>query len=385
MIRERGKGIYEITVDNGRDLVGKRIRINKRFHGNKKEARAFEAELKAQIKQGNYVVNNSETVKSYFEKWLKEYVRPNLKPKSYESYSAICHELLSQLGHVKLNSLSALMLVGHYNYLRDRGNVQKSSLKKHKRLTENTVLRHYRVINVALKQAVDWQLLAHNPNERVKAPKKLKVESKFYDLEQTQCLLKALDGEHIKYQAIIRLALDTGCRRAELIGLEWSDINFTTGMVSINKTLQRINGQLIDGTPKNNNSIRSVPISDPTIEVLKEYQTYINNIKDAMGNKWKNTKKIFTTDDGDPIHPDTPRKIFEQILKKHNLPIITFHSLRHTSASLQISRGISVANISRRLGHGDISTTLNVYSHAFNSGNEKIIREFNNIFNTKEG
>lgn len=385
MIRVRGKGIYEVTVDNGRDANGKRIRINKRIHGSKKEARALEAEIRAQLKQGIYIVNNAETVKSYFKKWLKEYVKPSLKPKTYESYHSICHELIEKLGHVKLNSLSALMLLGHYNYLRERGNTQKSSINKNKKLTENTVLRHYRVINVALKHAVDWQLISFNPNEKVKSPKRLKVESKFYDLEQTKALLRALDTEHIKYQAIIRLALDTGCRRGELIGLEWSDIDFKNGMVTINKTLQRINKKFIEGTPKNNNSIRSVPISDPTIEVLKEYRNFNNHLKERYGDKWKNTKKIFTTDDGDPIHPDTPRKIFEQILKKHNLPIITFHSLRHTSASLQISRGISVANISRRLGHGDISTTLNVYSHAFNSGNETIVREFNNIFNTKEG
>lgn len=236
-----------------------------------------------------------------------------------------------------------------------------------------------------MKYTVDWQLLSYNPNERVKAQKKLKVESKFYDLEQTKALLKALDGEHIKYQAIIRLALDTGCRCGKLTGLEWNDINFNTGMVSITKTLQRIGKELVDGTPKNNNSIRTVPISDPTVEVLLEYKKYNDYLKERYGDKWKGTKKIFTTDDGNPINPDTPRKIFEMILKKNNLPIINFHSLRHTSASLQISRGISVADISRRLGHGDISTTLNVYSHAFNSGNEKIIREFNNIFNTKEG
>ena len=385
MIRERGKGVYEITVDNGRDLSGKRLRIYKRIHGSKKEAKAFEADLIFKIKQGNYVVNNNETVKSYFEKWLKEYVKPTLKPKTHESYCSICNELIEQLGHVKLNSLSALMLLSHYNHLRDRGNNQKEIRHRNKRLTENTVLRHYRVINVALKHAVDWQLLAYNPNSRVQSPKKLKVESKFYDLEQTKALLRALDHEDVKYQAIIRLALDTGCRRGELIGLEWTDIDFVTGMVIINKTLQKIGKDLVEGTPKNNNSIRRVPISEPTIEVLKEYKIFNNNLKNELGNKWKNTKKIFTTEDGEPIHPDTPRKIFEKILKKYDLPIINFHSLRHTSASLQISRGISIADISRRLGHADISTTLNVYSHAFNSGNDKIMREFNNIFNTKEG
>lgn len=124
--------------------------------------------------------------------------------------------------------------------------------------------------------------------------------------------------------------------------------------------MQRIDKKLVDGTPKNNYSIRTVPISDPTIEFLKEYQIYLTSLKDLWGNKWKCTKKIFTSENGDSIHTDVPKKIFETILKKYNLPIITFHSLRHTSASLQISRGISVADISRRLGHGDISTTLNV-------------------------
>lgn len=385
MIRERGKGIYEVTVDNGRDISGKRLRINKRIHGSKKEAKALEADLRVKIKQGNYVVNNSETVKSYFEKWLKEYVKPSLKPKSYESYCYICYELIENLGHVKLNSLSALMLLGYYNYLRDRGNTQKSHLGKDKRLTENTVLRHYRVINVALKHAVDWQLLAYNPNERVKAPKKVKVESKAYDVDQSRALLTALDGEHIKYQAIIRLALDTGCRRSELLGLEWTDIDLRTGLVSITKTLQKIGKEFVEGTPKNNNSIRPIVISNPTIEVLEEYKLYIEELQKQLGNKWKNTKKIFTTDDGDPIHPDTPRKIFEKILKKYNFPIINFHSIRHTSASLQLSKGINIADISRRLGHADISTTLNIYSHAYNSGSDKIVQEFNNMFNTKEG
>ena len=141
----------------------------------------------------------------------------------------------------------------------------------------------------------------------------------------------------------------------------------------------------MESTPKNNTSIRSVYISEPTIEVLKDYKKYVNNIKEQLGNKWLGSKKVFTSDNGGPIHPDVPRKILTRVLEKYKLPIINFHGLRHTSASLQISRGISVSDISRRLGHDDISTTLNIYSHAFNSGNQKIVNEFNNIFNTKEG
>lgn len=162
------------------------------------------------------------------------------------------------------------------------------------------------------------------------------------------------------------------------------DINFEKGIVTINKTTQRINHVIIEDTPKNNSSIRKVYISNPTIEIMKEYKIYYDNIKDQLGDKWLGSKKVFTTVDGDYMHTDTARTTFKKFLIKYNLPIINFHALRHTSASLQLSRGISIVDISKRLGHSETSTTLNIYSHAFNSGNEKIVNEFNNIFNTKE-
>jgi integrase len=111
----------------------------------------------------------------------------------------------------------------------------------------------------------------------------------------------------------------------------------------------------------------------------------MENIKEQLGNKWLDSKKVFTSDEGGPIHPDVPRKIFRRVLEKYKLPIIRFHDLRHTSASLQLSSGANIADISRRLGHSDISTTLNIYSHSFNSGNQIIVNQFNKMFNTKEG
>lgn len=385
MLTERGKNIYEITVENGRNGDGERKRIYERFKGSKKEAKAREAEIKAHLTQGNYIINNTVTVKSYFEDWMEIYVKHSLKPKTYESYTHICREFVDYYGSMKLKSLAPLHLTEFYNRLRDRGNNQKLVRSQNKRLTENTVLRYYAVINVALKQAVTWQYIAYNPNERVKRPKKVKRESRYYDLEQTKALLMALDCEPIKYQAIIRLALDTGCRRGELTGLEWNDVDLKNGIVYINKTTQQINHQLIEGTPKNNTSIRSVYISEPTIEVLYEYKKHMGNIKDQLGDKWLDSKKVFTSDEGGPIHPDVPRKIFRRVLEKYKLPIIRFHDLRHTSASLQLSSGANIADISKRLGHSDISTTLNIYSHSFNSGNQIIVNQFNKMFNTKEG
>jgi integrase len=385
LIREKGKNTYEIAIDFGADVNGKRIRKYERFKGSKKEAKAREAEIKLQIKQGDYVLNDNRTVGSYFTEWLEIYVKPSLKPKTYFSYKSICEEFMSYNGHIKLKSLTPLHIVSFYNHLRSRGSIQKEPGNIHRKLTENTVLRYYAVINSALKQAVQWQLIAYNPNHRVTRPKKVKRESRSFDLEQTKELLKALDTESIKAQAIIRLALDTGCRKGELTGLEWSDIDLKNGLVNINKTTQTINHQIVEGTPKNNSSIRKLYISIPTIEVLLKYKEYNDSLKNKLLDKWEGTKKVFTTDFGGPIHPDTPRKLFNQVLIKHKLPIINFHALRHTSASLQLSTGSNIADISRRLGHADISTTLNIYSHAYNSGNKEIVNKFNAMFNTKEG
>ena len=166
MIREKGKNTYEIAIDCGTDMYGKRIRKYERFKGSKKEAKAREAEIKNLMSRGDYVLNDNRTVEAYFTEWLEIYVKPSLKPKTYSSYKPICDEFISYHGHIKLKSLTPLHLVSFYNYLRDRGSNQREPKSINRKLTENTVLRYYAVINSALKQAVQWQLMAYNPNQR---------------------------------------------------------------------------------------------------------------------------------------------------------------------------------------------------------------------------
>ncbi len=385
MIRKRSKNTYEVTIDIGFDNNGKRKRKYESIRGSIKDARAREAEMRALYKNGQFIVNNSYTVKSYIDKWLTLHVEATLAPKTIESYKGLAGEFVDELGHLKLKTLTPLHLIEFYNNLRQRNSKQKEFKGKNKKLSERTIQRYYNVINKALNHAVQWQIIAYNPNQQVDRPRPLKKEAKYYDEEQTRELLRCLDKEKIKNQAIVRLALDLGCRRGELTGLNWEDIDLNNGIVSINKVTQYVNKKIIEKTTKNASSIRKVYITTPTIDVLKEYKKYQNNLKLELKNKWGGSPKVFTTNDGNHMHPDTPSKLFREMLKKHKLPIINFHSLRHTSASLQLFKGIGVADISRRLGHAETSTTLNIYSHSFHSSNEKIITEFTNIFNTKEG
>ena len=118
---------------------------------------------------------------------------------------------------------------------------------------------------------------------------------------------------------------------------------------------------------KSDSSNRTIFISNTTMEVLKKYKLEQNKLKLQLGNKWKNSKKVFTTEYGDNMHPDTPSKILNKIINKYNLKRISFHDLRHTSISLQIASGIQTQIISKRAGHSSISVTHNVYSHFFDN------------------
>lgn len=161
------------------------------------------------------------------------------------------------------------------------------------------------------------------------------------------------------------LALDLGCRRGELTGLTCADVDFETGRVQINKTTQYAYGEIFEKGTKTANSERINYISKTTLELLKKWQKEQLKQKMLLGSKWQGSKRIFTTDYGADIHPDTPTKIFQKIIKKYNLKRITFHGIRHTTVSLMIRKGIQPQLISRKVGHSSVQTTDRIYSHFF--------------------
>jgi len=370
-IFQRGKNTYRIESDLGFDSNGKRKRIYETFNGNKKEAKARESEIKNQIKSGLYVDNNNLTYEMFIYKWLKDYAEPTLAPKTLSVYKARANDIIKQLGSIKIKNLRPLHLIEFYNHLRDR--------EKPKRLSPKTIRHYYMLNNTILNHAVKWQIIVNNPNTKVDKPKIIKKEAKYYDIEQTKKLIKCLENEKPKYRALILLALDTGARRGELTGLEWEDVDFKKNIITINKTTQYVDNKIIEKLPKNESSIRKVYITPVTGKALKEYKKEQELLKKKTGNKWKNTKKVFTTLEGDWIHPDTASKIFEKIINKYNLPKISFHSLRHTSVSLLIASGIHTQVISKRVGHSSASTTQNIYSHVFESVASEVTDKMNEI------
>ena len=226
--------------------------------------------------------------------------------------------------------------------------------------------------------------LNNNPNKKVTPIKVHKKEIQCYSPEDVEKLINVLQNEPIKYQAIILLALDSGCRRGEITGLTWNDIDLKKGTININKSTQYVSGYgTFEKTTKSDTSNRVIFIAPTTIEILKKYRMSQSEQKMLSGNKWNGSTRVFTTDFGEDMHPDRPYKILKHIIKKYDLKDITFHGLRHTSISLQISSGIQTQIISKRTGHSNIAITHQIYSHFFDNEFKEVANKMDTFLNTK--
>ena len=240
---------------------------------------------------------------------------------------------------------------------------------------QKTILEHHRLLSAMLHKAVYWQLIVSNPAERVQPPKTSKPLRRHYDEEQTKILvdnLQKLKGNQIKYRTAILLDIFTGARLGELVGLEWSDIDLKNGIININKSSQYLSEKgVFTKAPKTESSIRDVAIPDFIVSLLEEYKLWYEEHKSIYGELWTNSDRLFVQSDVKPMHPSTISKWFVKYVGQIGLPVINFHGLRHTNASLLVAQNIDIAVISARLGHAQISTTLDFYVHPLLSHNRK--------------
>ena len=349
---------YKIQVYNGytyNNGIKHYKRINEYFCGKKSDAEIRENEIKNQLKKGNYIDNKALTYNDLIDEWYKQKT-PKLDIKTINSYNGLLIDIRKELGNYKATDLKAIIFEKFYNKLR--------ASERH--LTENTILHYYTLNNTILNQCVKWELIEKNYNALVERPKPLLKEAKYYDDSEIDLLLKSLNNEPLKYRTLILLALDSGCRRGELTGLNWNDIYFNTSQISITKTTQYLNRKIIEkDNPKNSSSRRTITISQLTLLLLKLFKEEQDKQKQLLGDKWENTNKVFTNKTGGLMHPDTPSKIFKKIQKKYGLKNLNFHGLRHTSASMLISSNVNMKIISDRLGHASSITTDRTYSHIF--------------------
>ena len=251
-----------------------------------------------------------------------------------------------------------------------------------KPLAAKTVLHHHRLISSMLSTAVEWGILFSNPCDRTKPPKVERKEPKYLDEIQAATLLDLLETEDTEYKTIIRLLLFTGLRRGELLGLEWSDIDFEKATLRVcRSSLYLPDRGIFEDDTKNATSNRIIKLSQTAINDMKAYKLYQMEHSFKIGDQWKGSQKIFTTAEGKPLHPDTLSRWFSNFIKAHSdvLPPVTIHSLRHTNATLQIAGGVPLTTVAKRLGHADTVTTSRIYAHAIKSADEAAAETLENL------
>lgn len=283
----------------------------------------------------------------WLNEWLKNYVLPSVKIRTYERYSLIVNlHIRDKIGMLELDDLTPLLLQQYITELLQSGN-----RKTGKGLSANSVNAIISVLQSSLKTANFLGLTAEYTADKVKRPKLKEKPVECFSLkEQKQIEQAILSGRKDKLYGIL-LCLYSGLRIGELIALQWSDIDFTKGILTVSKSCYDSKDGLIIDEPKTTNSRRLIPLPKQLLPILK-------------GIKKKSISPFVVSANGSPVSVRSYQRSFELLLKRLNIPHKGFHSLRHTFATRALECGMDVKTLSEILGHKNPTITLNRYVHS---------------------
>ena len=315
-------------------------------------------------KNGSHQVNKSITLRKYVELWLRDIAPNKLAKSTLNRDRQDIDRFLPVLGHHKLTDLRPEHFRNYYAQLR-----KTVSTETKKPLSESTVESVHATLCSILSDAVEGGFLTHNPAWRTYRYAGRKLERKVADEETAQQIIAALEQESIKYETYFKLIIATGMRRGECCALQWQDIDWVQRTIHICRNAVKVTGdEIFVKGPKTRSGDRYVYFSAEMEILLREYKKecqYITTTYD--GRELADDDFLFRRQGTRlPMTPTTFTWRFKCILKKHCLPeYLNVHSLRHTAASLMIANGTDVATVADLLGHSQPSTTLDIYTHAF--------------------
>ena len=346
-----GETRYMLQAYLGVDpFTGKQKRTTRRGFKTQKEAKKAERELLLSVEENGFTDHSSKpTFKEVADLWLESY-ETTVKPTTYQNTKNYLEALIEHhFKDVRIESVSVAMM-------------QKIVIDLSKKYV--AYLNYLSIVNRVFKYAMHLDIIQTNPVDRIIRPKqqearKEKIALTKEELNQFLKLAKE-DAKPVLYVAWHTLAY-TGLRRGELLGLEWSDIDFKNKTISINRTLVSINGRLSVQSPKTKRSTRTISLDDSTVQVLKNWK--LEQKKTFFKNGIKSRNIVITNTVGGYFDFGNFRDDLQTFISKHKLKQFSVHSLRHTHASLLFEAGIEPKTISDRLGHSNIQTTLDMYTH----------------------
>lgn len=340
--RPDGRWVASVTLPQGR---------RKYFYGKTRQDVAIRltAALKARD-DGLPIPGERQTVAQYLNGWLetaKTTVRPTTWHR-YESYLRV--HVLPDIGRIPLTRLTPDRLQRLWSE-KLRAGLSPASVRQ---------LRAF--VRKALNDAARWDIVPRNVAALTSPPKVARKEIRTLSPDEVRHLLAAADGDNLG--ALYTLAVTTGIRQGELLGLRWRDVDLEHLTLQVRQALHRTKGEYIFSDPKSAKSRRMVALTATAIAALRRHKANQAAERLKIGTAWRDIDLVFTNEEGGPIDAGNLRnRSFRPLLQRAGLPRIRFHDLRHTAATLMLGRGVHPKVVSEMLGHSQIAITLDLYSH----------------------
>lgn len=358
-IIKRYQDSYTVVVNLGNDpATGKRRQRWVTVKGTKKEAEKKLADLLHELDTGAYMRPDRTTLAEFLDRWVKDYARPNLAPRTVEGYETIIKQhLIPRLGKLPLMQLKPEHLQKYYSEMLKGGRCSEKG-----GLSAQTVRHHHTALHKAIQTAVEWGLLQRNVADAVRPPRVGPSEMSIWSEEEITRFLEA--ARATPYYALFYTAIFTGMRRSELLALRWQDVDFILSQIYINRSMHQIrDGSFIFRPPKTAKGRRTVAMPPSAILVLREhYEKQVQDHK-MLGIQLKDEDLVFSELDGRPLRPNRITRAWPTLAKQIGIKVIRLHDARHTHASIMLKQGIHPKIVQERLGHANIAITLDTYSH----------------------
>lgn len=347
--KEDGKWVASVTLDNGKRKV---------FYGKtRKEVKDKLTKALHDQQQGTLIASGPLTVEQFLTDWLENTHKRLIRPRTYERYrEAVYLHLIPSLGKHQLQKLTVQHIQAFY------------TLKESEGLASTTIIYYHSVLHNALNVAVKRELVSRNVCDLASPPRKVQHEIQPLTEEQAQKLLTTIKGH--RWEALYTLALATGLRRGEILGLKWQDINFSTGILHVRRILSRVPTETpgrghtyVEAEPKTRKSRRSVVIAPFALAALKWHYSQQELAKLKVGAAWQEHDYVFCTPVGRYLNPNHVVAELKKLLHLAGLPEIRFHDLRHSAATFLLSAKVHPKVVQEILGHTQIGTTMDIYSH----------------------
>ena len=350
-LRKRGKR-WQSTLWLPRDPITLRRRRKTFTADTKKEALARRSEFQRRIEHGLDVVGARSRLGEYFERWLREHAARTVSARTLAGYEQTGRLFVASIASVPLSDLGPSHIERALALYLQSGS------------SNRTAAKHLAILKSALARAVMLRLIQHNPASAVTKPRVIRREMRVVDIETLAAILDACDDPG--FGRLINLAVHTGLRAGELLGLRWSDISWKHSLLQVKRARNQFEESGF-AQPKTAAGRRSIALSAREIAILREHRAAQSERGQSLGPAWSRQSLVFPRPSGQPESVSTLARKWSAVCGRAGVAGVRFHDLRHTSATIALVSGVHPKIVQERLGHSTISITLDTYSHVLPS------------------